>query len=176
MGRDFFAEPANVARLMTALTDLHIRCPVFLKVSPLGGVRAIEALLEAVDGFEFVSGFVFNLAPGKPDGLATPHVIADPLPGACAGKPVERQMNECIREMYRRMDRSRYRIIGIGGVFSGEDAYRKIRLGASLVQILTALVYEGPGVVKRINRQLCRCLERDGFTNVAEAVGTDNEV
>ena len=93
------------------------------------------------------------------------------MPGALAGKPVEPQINEAIRELYRRMDRRRYCIIGAGGVFSAEDAYRKIRLGASLVQLVTALVYEGPGVVKAINRGLCRLLERDGLASVSEAAG-----
>ena len=176
MGRDFFADKRNTVRLLTALAGLDIRCPLFLKISPLGGVQAIEELLAAVDGFDFVSGFAFNLAPGKPDYLETPRSVADPLPGATSGKPIEKQMNDCIRQMYRRMDRKRYRIIGIGGVFSAEDAYLKIRLGSSLVQLLTALVYEGPPVVKRINRGLCELLERDGFANVAKAVGTGNTV
>ena len=175
MGRDFFSEPGNTVRLMQALSGLEIRCPVFLKVSPLGGVRAIETVLEAASGVEFVSGFVFNLAPGKPEALRTSRHVLDAMPGAVAGKPVEAQMNACIREMYRRMDRDRYRIIGIGGVFSAEDAYRKIRLGASLVQLLTALIYEGPGVVRRINRGLCELLERDGFSCISEAVGTGDE-
>ena len=83
-------------------------------------------------------------------------------------------MNAAIAELYRRMDRKRYRIIGVGGVFTAEQAYEKIRLGASLVQILTALVYEGPGVVRRINRGLVRLLARDGFPTVADAVGTAN--
>ncbi len=174
MGRDFFSDHRNTLRLMMALSELDIPCPVFLKVSPLGGVRAIEELLAAVEGTDFVSGFVFNLPPGKPETLVTPRHIVDTMPGAVAGKPVERLINNCIREMYRRMDRSRYRIIGVGGVFSAEDAYRKIRLGASLVQLLTAMVYEGPGIVEQINRGLCKLLERDGFENVAQAVGTGN--
>ena len=174
MGRDFFADPGNTGRLMAALSELEIRRPVFLKVSPLGGVRAIEDLLEAVDGVGFVSGFVFNLPPGKPETLTfqTPRQVVEAMPGAVSGGPVAQQIDRCIGEIYRRMDRSRYRIIGAGGVFSAEDAYRKIRLGASLVQVLTAMIYEGPGVVKRINRGLCRLLERDGFSSVAEAVGT----
>jgi dihydroorotate dehydrogenase len=171
MGRDFFSDQRNTARLMRALSELQIPCPVFLKVSPLGGIRAIEELLAAVEGFGFVSGFVFNLPPGKPENLVTPPHVVAAMPGAVAGKPVERLINACIREMYRRMDRSRYRIIGAGGIFSAEDAYRKILLGASLVQLLTALIYEGPGIVQRINRGLCRLLERDGFVSVTEAVG-----
>jgi len=174
MGRDFFSDQRNTVRLLTALSELDIRCPVFLKISPLGGVRAIEELLAAVEGARFVSGFVFNLPPGKPHTLRTPRHIVELMPGAVSGKPVERLINECIREMYRRMDRSRYRIIGVGGVFSPEDAYLKIRLGSSLVQLLTAMIYEGPGLVRKVNRGLCQLLERDGFSNVAEAVGTAN--
>jgi len=60
----------------------------------------------------------------------------------------------------------------VGGISSGEEAYAKIRAGASLVQLYSALVFEGPGLVARIKHQLLQCLERDGFANVREAVGT----
>jgi len=165
MGRSFFAERGNTARLLSAIGELDVRCPVFLKVSPLAGVEAIEALLEEAEAAGPVSGFIFNLPPG----------CRNDMPGAVAGKPIERQINDAIRELYTRMDTGRYRIIGAGGVFSPEDAYEKIRLGASLVQLVTALVFEGPTVVKRINRGLCRLLQRDGFSCVAEAVGTGLE-
>jgi dihydroorotate dehydrogenase len=171
-GGDFFGEGRHVIQLLTALSDLAIRCPLFLKVSPRGGVRAIEELLEAVDGFDLVSGFIFNLSPGKPDNLITPRHVVDAMPGAVSGKPVETFLNNCISEMYARMERGRYHIIGSGGVFTAEDAYRKIRLGASLVQVLTVLIYEGPFAVKRINQGLCRLLERDGFKHISEAVGS----
>jgi dihydroorotate dehydrogenase len=62
-------------------------------------------------------------------------------------------------------------VIGSGGVFSAADAYQKIRLGASLVQLFTALVYDGPGVVRRVHRELPRLLARDGFTRIQDAVG-----
>ncbi len=171
-GRDFFADRANITRLLNALAELKIGCPVFLKVSPLGDVRAIETLLEAVEPVPFITGFAFNLAPGKPEGLRTPASIIGPLPGAVSGRPIEAQINTAIGEMYRRMDRRRYRIIGIGGVFTAEDAYRKIRLGASLVQLLTGLIYEGPLIVRRINAGLCGLLRRDGFRCIGDAVGT----
>jgi dihydroorotate dehydrogenase (fumarate)/dihydroorotate dehydrogenase len=94
------------------------------------------------------------------------------MPGAVSGKPVENLINQCIRELYCRMPKGRFEIIGAGGVFTAEDAYNKIRLGASLVQIYTALIYEGPGVVKRINRALVHLLHRDGFKSIQEAIGT----
>jgi len=64
-------------------------------------------------------------------------------------------------------------IIGVGGIFTAEDAYEKIKAGATAVQILTGFVYEGPCAVKRINRGLLRLMEQDGFKSIAEAVGSD---
>lgn len=72
------------------------------------------------------------------------------------------------------MDKQRYQIVGAGGVYSADDAYAKIRLGASAVQLFTALVFRGPGVVRRINRGLGRLLARDGLARIADAVGADN--
>lgn len=171
MGRDFFATRGNTAWLLMRLRELDIRCPLFLKISPVGGIEAIERLLEEVEPFPFVSGFMFNLPPRKPHGLKTPHSVWKSLPGAVAGLPVRDPLDERLRELYRRMDRSRYRIMASGGIFTAEDAYAKIRMGASLVQLMTGMIYEGPGLVARINKGLCRLLERDGFRSVSEAVG-----
>ncbi len=70
------------------------------------------------------------------------------------------------------MDRERYVLIGTGGIFNAEDAYRKIRAGASLVQLYTAMIYEGPCAARRICQGLAGLLRRDGFANLKEAVGT----
>jgi dihydroorotate dehydrogenase len=83
-------------------------------------------------------------------------------------------MDRVVADLNSRMDRKRYCLIGTGGVSDGASAYRMIRLGASLVQVLTALVYEGPGVVRRALRELDALLARDGFTHVADAIGIDN--
>jgi hypothetical protein len=69
------------------------------------------------------------------------------------------------------MDRKRHVLIGAGGVSTAEDAYKKIRLGASLVQLLTALIYQGPGVVREITKGLAQLLARDGVKHVADVVG-----
>ncbi|MBI4274387.1 MAG: quinone-dependent dihydroorotate dehydrogenase [Rhizobiales bacterium] len=172
-GRDFFAERANLEACLAAIGEIDIDVPVFLKVSPLGGIAAIETLLEVVEPHPFVSGFMFNLSPLKPASLRSPETVWRSMPGAVSGRPAAAIANECIRETFRRMDRKRYSIIGAGGIFTAEDAYVKIRLGASLVQVLTALVYEGPGVVRHINQGLARLLERDGLDHVSQAVGID---
>ena len=173
-GKDIFCEPGNIARLLSRLGDFAPAQPVFLKVAPDPSPAAMEYLLSQVEPYSFVRGFLFNLPVGKPDTLTAAPEKWEHLPGAVSGVPVRQLAADCIREIYRRMPRNRYAIIGGGGLFSAEDAYAKIRLGASLVQVYTALVYEGPGVVRRINEGLCRLLARDGFTHLSEAVGIDS--
>jgi dihydroorotate dehydrogenase (fumarate)/dihydroorotate dehydrogenase len=170
-GRDFFADPGHLDACLTALGEP--RLPVFLKVSPLGGVEAIERVLAAADGREFVSGFMFNLPPVKPGGMRTAEQALRQMPGAVSGPPAAALADYCIRETFRRMDRKRHVLIGAGGVSTADDAYRKIRLGASLVQLLTALIYQGPGVVRTITKGLAQLLARDGVQNVRDVVGVD---
>ena len=92
--------------------------------------------------------------------------------GGLSGAPLFEPSTRILREMRRRLG-AQVTLIGVGGISSGEDAYTKIRVGASLVQLYTALTYEGPSLVGRIKRELLRCLERDGFAHVSDAVGTD---
>ena len=173
-GRDFFSDPSNTRELLERLKDVRIEKPLFLKVSPLGDDAADDALLEAVDPFGFVTGFIFNLAPGVHAELRSCREAWVGRPGALAGRPVSKQQNEKIRSLYQRMDRARYRIVGTGGVSTAEDAYEKIKLGASMVQLLTALVYEGPWVVKRINEGLCELMEKDGVKGIGDVVGVES--
>ncbi len=172
-GRDFFADAGHLDACLAALGDVNLRLPVFLKVSPLGGIDAIERVLAAADGRDFVFGFMFNLPPVKPEGMRTPEPVWCDLPGAVSGPPAAALADFCIREAFRRMDRKRHVLIGAGGVSSAEDAYKKIRLGASLVQLLTALIYQGPGVGREITKGLARLLARDGVKHVADVVGVD---
>ena len=79
---------------------------------------------------------------------------------------------ECIRHIWRQTPGD-LAIIGVGGIFNAADAYEKIRAGASLVEVWTGMIYEGPSIVRNINRGLLRLLERDGFGSIAEAVGSE---
>jgi len=173
-GKDLFADAANIGGLLARVAEEHVRVPLFLKVIPNPDPAFLEALIEQVLPYPFVRGFIFNLPPGKPAWLKlkTAKAAWEKLPGAVAGQPVTEWLNGCIRELYQRMPRDRFQIIGVGGVFTAEDAYEKIRLGASAVQLYTAMIYEGPGVVPRINEGLKELLRRDGFKNVRDAVGS----
>jgi len=91
--------------------------------------------------------------------------------GGLSGKPLLEPSTRILAEMHQRL-KGAVTLIGVGGISSGADAYAKIRAGASLVQLYTALAFHGPGLVDRIKRELLACLQRDGFSNVGEAVGT----
>lgn len=147
--------------------------PVFLKLTAHADPARAEALLETVDPFPCVAGFVFNLPPGKAYPLRTPAAVVAAMPGTLCGPPARALADAAIRTFYGRMDRRRHAIIGSGGVSTADDAYRKIRLGASLVQLYTALVFHGPGLVRRIGEGLVRRLERDGLDHLDQAVGLD---
>ena len=113
MGRDFFADREHIELFLKMLSEIGFTCPVFLKISPVGGVDTIEKYLEAADPFRFIKGFIFNLAPGKMVPLNTSEKIWKDMPGAVSGKPVEGMMNSCLREMFKRMDKSRYKLISL---------------------------------------------------------------
>jgi dihydroorotate dehydrogenase len=90
--------------------------------------------------------------------------------GGLSGKPLFAPSTRMLKEMRRRAG-TKLVLVGAGGVSSGADAYAKIRAGASLVQLYTALALEGPGLVARIKRELLLCLDRDGFARTSDAIG-----
>jgi dihydroorotate dehydrogenase len=95
--------------------------------------------------------------------------------GGLSGRPIKQAALDSVRDMYR-LTNGKIPIIGVGGIESGKDAYDRIRAGASLVQIYTAMVYQGPGLVPELKQELAELLKRDGFKSVAEAVGVDAQI
>jgi dihydroorotate dehydrogenase (fumarate)/dihydroorotate dehydrogenase len=160
-GRGFFADRRRLRALLDQLGEAGMRRPLFIKVAPFAETSEIDSLLEAVDGAPFVAGFSVNLPPGtRPD-----------VRGAISGPPARAAAERTVADLYARMDRDRYAVIGSGGIATAADAYRMLGLGAALVQLYTVLVYEGPGVVRRITDDLAALVERDGLGSVGEAVG-----
>lgn len=93
--------------------------------------------------------------------------------GGLSGKPLRARATDVIRFLYRQTQ-GKMPLIGVGGIFTAEDAYARIKAGASLVQFYTALVYEGPFLPRRINAGLLRQMERDGVKRIADAVGVES--
>lgn len=167
---DDAARIGDLLRLLAAIAGLP---PVFLKLTASADPARADAVLAAVDPYPFVAGFIFNLPPGKAYPLRTPRAVVERMPGTLCGPPVRALTDAALRCWYGRIDRSRHVLVGSGGVACAADAYRKVRLGASLVQLYTALVYQGPGLVRRIAEGLVACLERDGLSHIGQAVGLD---
>jgi dihydroorotate dehydrogenase len=119
------------------------------------------------------------------DGLVVSNTTSDRAPtlqskysaetGGLSGAPVKEAALQTLRDMYR-LTNGKIPIIGVGGIESGADAYERIRAGASLIEIYTALVYKGPGLVPKIKRELSALLQKDGFNSVSDAVGVDVEL
>jgi dihydroorotate dehydrogenase len=112
---------------------------------------------------------VSNTTVARPDALKS---ALKTERGGLSGAPLFGQSTAMLKKM-RERTQGNLTLVGVGGVRSGADAYAKIRAGASLVQLYTALTYHGPGLVTRIKRELLQLLERDGFSNVSQAVGVD---
>ncbi len=145
--------------------------PLLVKVGPDlddDGLRDIAdvALATPIDGL-----IVGNTTIARPATLRSPDRDA---PGGLSGRPLLTPSTACLAAMYRHT-KGQIPIIGCGGVASGADAYAKIRAGASLVQLYSALVFHGPGLVGAIKRELAALLRRDGFAALRDAVGADQK-
>ncbi|KAE8672732.1 Dihydroorotate dehydrogenase (quinone) [Hibiscus syriacus] len=113
---------------------------------------------------------ISNTTISRPDPVDKNPVSAEA--GGLSGKPLFDLSTNILKEMYM-LTRGKIPLIGCGGISSGEDAYKKIRSGATLVQLYTAFAYGGPALIPRIKAELAECLERDGFKSIHEAVGAD---
>jgi dihydroorotate dehydrogenase len=142
--------------------------PLLVKIAPDLEQRQLDDLIEVVQSIP-LDGVIATNTTVRRHGLSHPSGEA----GGLSGRPLCRRATEVIRYLYRR-SQGRLPIIGVGGVFSPEEAYDKIRAGASLIQLYTGLIYEGPGLPRRVNRGLLELLERDGFAHLAEAVGCES--
>ncbi|MCY4206203.1 MAG: quinone-dependent dihydroorotate dehydrogenase [Bacteroidetes bacterium] len=156
------------------------RVPILLKLSPLDSSKVIydsqaESILETAVKHG-VSGFVVSNTAKDRQELVTDSKLLDTIgPGGLSGPPIFQRAVQMIRYV-RSCVGADYPIIGVGGITSAEDAYQMIRAGASLVQIYTALVYEGPMIVQTMKRDLAQLLKSDGHVSVASASGTAAEI
>ena len=172
--RDFFDDLPRIDTLLRALAEIGVSKPLFLKLKPTQDAGVLREIVAIADGHPFVSGFAINLPAGKPPELeirATPRDRLEAMPGAVGGAPVEALVNDILATLHG-IAGGRYALVAAGGVASAESAYRKLQLGASLVQVYTGLVYRGPRVITEILRGLGELLERDGHATVADAVGS----
>ena len=161
-----------LGRLLGALTAARAALspapPLLLKVAPDLDQAEREAIAEVVLDQGLDGLIVANTTTGHRDGLKCRQRHQ---PGGLSGAPLMAPSTACLADFHR-LCGGRVPLVGVGGVASAADAYAKIRAGASLVQLYTALIYEGPGLVARINRELPGLLAADGFGSIGDAVGS----
>ncbi|WP_226042271.1 quinone-dependent dihydroorotate dehydrogenase [Natrinema sp. DC36] len=144
--------------------------PILVKIGPDEPQESVFDLVDIVHEFD-LDGIVATNTSTTREGLESPNREEW---GGLSGKPMADRSTAVIRAIAEYTDGD-LPIIGVGGVDSAESAYEKIRAGASLVQLYTGFVYDGPSTAKRINRGLVELLERDGYSSVEAAVGADLE-
>lgn len=159
----------ELARLLSVLVEARQKTghkPILLKIAPDLDLQALDAIAAAVIASGIEGIIVSNTTLARPS-LQSANATES---GGLSGKPLFSPSTEILRQVRARVPASMV-LVGVGGIASGADAYAKIRAGASLVQLYTGLVFEGPGLVARIKRDLLACLARDGFSCIADAVG-----
>lgn len=168
-----FQDPNSLDRLLNELDVVHTKKPVFIKISADTPTTDVPAIIE-VASRHHVQGFVIANLTKRYErlGIAEEMKKQEIVTGGISGKPTQELSDALLSEFYR-YSGSRFILIGCGGVFSPEDAYRKIRLGASLIQLITGMIYEGPQLIGELNKGLVQLLQRDGFKNISEATGVD---
>ncbi|MGN6644295.1 MAG: quinone-dependent dihydroorotate dehydrogenase, partial [Verrucomicrobiota bacterium] len=148
--------------------------PVLVKVAPDLTLEALDEILELVAPRGIAGIVATNTTISRPP-TSSPEVQRTYAEtGGLSGRPLQSRSTEIIRHLYRQT-RGALPIIGVGGIFNAADAWKKITAGASLVQVYTGLVYEGPGVVKNIVSGLAERLELNGIATISAAVGTQSD-
>lgn len=168
-GGEPFTTPIKLDKLLSKLMSLKLKKPVLIKMPINLKWFAFKKLLDVCVKHNVAGVIIGNLNKDHKD-VNVKDVIPSHVKGGVSGRPTWRLSNDLISKTYQSYG-EKLVIVGVGGVFSADDAYEKIKRGASLVQLITGMIYEGPQLIGQINRGLVELLERDGFKSIGDAVG-----
>jgi len=165
-------EPEQLSALLGAVQERLATVapgkPLFLKIAPDLTAEAVDEVVDVARARKLAGLVATNTTVARP----FEHPLAKEA-GGLSGAPVREAANAVIRRAYLRSGGT-LPIIGVGGVFTAQDVYEKLRAGASVVQVYTGFIYEGPGMVRRILPALAALLAQDGFTSVSQAIGAEH--
>jgi dihydroorotate dehydrogenase len=169
--KEQLASPSGLAKALERLSALNLKRPVCIKMPLERSLDELDTLIDTARAFSFIKGLIFsNLAKDRNNPAFDKEEVDKAGKGNFSGKPVEQGSNDALRHVYKKYN-GRFVLVGVGGVFTAEDAYKKILYGASLVQLITGMVYMGPQQIGVINAGIASFLRRDGFKSIADAVG-----
>jgi len=166
-----FLVPENLEKLLARLDQIKFEKPVFVKMSPDLNLKIIDEILEVLEKHRIAGIICTNLTKKRDSKLIVEKIV--PENGGLSGLPVREASDQLLAYLYKKAGH-RFVLIGCGGIFSAKDAYKKIRLGASALQLITGMIYNGPQFIGDLNFELAKLLKKDGFKNISEAVGVDN--
>jgi dihydroorotate dehydrogenase subfamily 2 len=165
-----FYQPAQLDQLLTRIDRLKLNKPVFIKMPINEPDQQFLALLRVITKHSIAGIIVGNLQKNRQDPSVSSNEIKTAGPGNLSGKPTFKLSNHLISLAYQYFHQ-RLIIIGCGGVFSAQDALQKIELGASAVQLITGLIFEGPQLTAQMNLELNQLLKVRGYATIKDAVG-----
>lgn len=152
----------------------HKKIPIFFKIAPDLDIEQQKDIANLAISNDIDGIIISNTTISRDFSLSSYQDIKndDFINGGLSGRPLFKKSNDILANFYR-LTSGKITLIGVGGIANADDAYQKIRNGASLLQIYTAFIYQGFGLVADINNKLSKMLEKDGFGNISEAVGID---
>ena len=159
-----------IDKLKNEKKELTSNIPIAIKVSPDLNDDQINEVSKIIMDQEIGIIIVSNTTDKNRENLKNINKLEK---GGLSGKPIEKISNEAISKFYKIL-KDKTKIIGVGGVSNGQDAFEKITSGATLVQLYTGMVYRGPRIASKISKELIDLLKNKGFKNVSEAIGTKN--
>lgn len=167
-GGEPFTNPEKLDRLLVAIKEIKSDKPIFLKMPAEISYEDISKIIQLARKYSLAGFICTNLAKKR----LNPNIKDRNVPevGGMSGKVVQKLSDDQIAYIYQ-LTKGEFVIVGCGGVFTAEDAYRKIKLGANLIQLITGMIYQGPQIISEINRGLVELLKKDGYKNISEAVG-----
>lgn len=170
-GRDALDELlGRLVRVREEATNFKVKPPLLVKIAPDLDAGEAEDIAEVVLKHGMDGLIVSNTTIDLKSDLTSEYAGES---GGLSGKPLLEKSTKLLSDMYR-LTEGKIPLIGVGGISSGEDAYRKIKAGASLVQLYSALIFHGPGLVQKIKLELTAALKKDGFTSLRQAIGIDH--
>ncbi len=168
-----FVVKRNLDALLTAANENRVEGkPIYVKLAADMSISEINTIVDGCMEHGIEGVVLTNLA--KP--AYNDEYIKEELTfhkGALSGLPLQRISTDVVRHVYRRT-RGKLTIIGVGGIFTAQDAYEKITSGANLLHMITTMIFDGPQNISEINRGLVKLLKKDGFNSIEEAVGSRN--
>jgi dihydroorotate dehydrogenase len=166
-----FEDPELLEKLLKKINTIKTKQIIFLKISPDIQKNNLDKIITLAKTYKINGFLASNLTKDRSD---IDLEKKGKFKGGISGKPTKDKSNDLIKYLYKK-SKGKFIIIGCGGIFNAKDAYEKIKSGASLVQLVTGLIFEGPSLIKKINKELVELLEKDNYKNISEAIGSDNK-